>query len=729
MSARKRSPTPVAQERPDSAGPTRPNARGGSAGAGRARRAGRIGNAAMLDRMGQGGGDHAAIATQATSGRPGPLPHRAAMEDAFGVDLGGVTAYTDPVANEALSSVGSSGVAMDGSVAFATPNPSPDLVAHEIAHFLEGMGGGGGGDAGGDPESRADAAAHQFRTQGQVDPSTLGSASGRVPRFEDPPCQGLCHAPNDRGTQDSPFGDFQFPQLDNNQDPFGTTPSWQPTTDPFAPPDSSAEIQALQQAETRLRGLSATNWEGRIQEQAGPDTPSNVSAPSGHIGSLAAPATVPSEIFLRYPMCNGGHHQQDDPFGTERARRHRQAGQFWADDVNQRRQSHYSAFHTKWTELAGTWNSVAGKVRTYNQASQDPSLVDVHSFSATEGPGDLSQVAEGQQVAGTRSTTVGSLFPQQEGGGPGTEADTTGVGDNLDRASRTPAIVGDDGFQQVKAADRELQAANYAYKGALDSVSAATHGLEAAEFGVQEVQAQENHEDAQSSLAATRSRAQQVKDGLGVVLGLIKMGVKVAEGKPWEAAGEAGPIANTVVDWFFSSEIDARQRDVDRAFAAYRTARHARVDATVAAKVDALSAAVNTLKSRAETVKARLADQQSAYSSFGNAVAIAGGGSRSEQDRIRGLIGAIPIVETVIGRADNIVSAIAEPAYSAPAGMGFALAEAESTGNTARFVQLLGQLRGYRTHFTQEKTRWEARRTSLRGVVNRASGGRFTSGS
>ncbi len=89
-----------------------------------------------------GGRSPAEAFGQATSGPARELPHRGAMEQAFGRDLGGVRAFVgDPQARAGLSALGASGAASGGDVAFADPSPSRELVAHEVTHVLQGGGG------------------------------------------------------------------------------------------------------------------------------------------------------------------------------------------------------------------------------------------------------------------------------------------------------------------------------------------------------------------------------------------------------------------------------------------------------------------------------------------------------------------------------------------------------------------------------------------------------------
>ncbi|MBL8069455.1 MAG: DUF4157 domain-containing protein [Nitrospira sp.] len=69
------------------------------------------------------------------SGRSGPVPYRAGMERAFSADLTGVRAYYG--ASALLTGSGAPAAAWPETLVFASPDPSPRLVAHEVAHILQ----------------------------------------------------------------------------------------------------------------------------------------------------------------------------------------------------------------------------------------------------------------------------------------------------------------------------------------------------------------------------------------------------------------------------------------------------------------------------------------------------------------------------------------------------------------------------------------------------------------
>jgi hypothetical protein len=79
--------------------------------------------------------DHGAAMDRATAGSATEVPHRRAMERAFGQDFGGVRAHVGQPAP--LSAMNAQAAARGEEVAFASSSPDPPLVAHELTHVVQ----------------------------------------------------------------------------------------------------------------------------------------------------------------------------------------------------------------------------------------------------------------------------------------------------------------------------------------------------------------------------------------------------------------------------------------------------------------------------------------------------------------------------------------------------------------------------------------------------------------
>ncbi len=104
------------------------------------------GSGSLLKRLVEAAGGRGGAPPQAKA-----LPHKAAMESRFGQSFGDVKAYVgDPAVRAGLTALGAEAAAEGNEVAFSSASPSPELVAHELAHVVQqGPGTQGSASAGG----------------------------------------------------------------------------------------------------------------------------------------------------------------------------------------------------------------------------------------------------------------------------------------------------------------------------------------------------------------------------------------------------------------------------------------------------------------------------------------------------------------------------------------------------------------------------------------------------
>src|SRR5262245_14849774 len=76
-------------------------------------------------------------AAAGVNGGGGDVPHRAALESGFGVDLSDVRAHTGAPAAQASRAIGAEAYTYGSDIAFTSSSPSKDLVAHEVAHVIQ----------------------------------------------------------------------------------------------------------------------------------------------------------------------------------------------------------------------------------------------------------------------------------------------------------------------------------------------------------------------------------------------------------------------------------------------------------------------------------------------------------------------------------------------------------------------------------------------------------------
>jgi Domain of unknown function (DUF4157) len=99
----------------------------------------------------------------AVSGGRAELPYRAQMERSFGQSFAGVEVHTGQALQ--MKALGANAATQGERVAFATPNPGPELVAHELTHVVQQRQAGGVGAVQGNGVSSPNDASEQEANQ------------------------------------------------------------------------------------------------------------------------------------------------------------------------------------------------------------------------------------------------------------------------------------------------------------------------------------------------------------------------------------------------------------------------------------------------------------------------------------------------------------------------------------------------------------------------------------
>ncbi len=146
-----------------------------------------LGNAALAERL------QARLQTEpdraralGTKGPARPLPYRERLAASLGgAEVDGVRFYGGtPEAAWATASLGTVAFAHDGAIVAASATPPVDVVAHELAHILQGAGGAAGGVAAtGSPAEREAGAVADAAARGQAVSVEQAAPAGAVHRF------------------------------------------------------------------------------------------------------------------------------------------------------------------------------------------------------------------------------------------------------------------------------------------------------------------------------------------------------------------------------------------------------------------------------------------------------------------------------------------------------------------------------------------------------------------
>ncbi len=124
-----------------------------------------------------------------------------------------------------------------------------------------------------------------------------------------------------------------------------------------------------------------------------------------------------------------------------------------------------------------------------------------------------------------------------------------------------------------------------------------------------------------------------------------------------------------------------------------------------------------------EAVLAELGQRKAVYEVAGTASAQASGGSRATQAKVRALIAALPIVESMTGLIKGMVASTAhQPTYDATAGIGLHMAAHAGRPQAANFVTTLGHLAFIHGRFQALDTEWSSRLRSLQQIRDQLGG-------
>ena len=530
-------------------------------------------------------------------------------------------------------------------------------------------------------------------------------------------------------------------------------PSWK---NPFPSPKDPFGTPAHDPNELAPSDMVEMNWTPMVAPSKGPDQPNMISIEFGE--PPKAPGANPQlyqggackSMNCHQPVGGGPHYDfpqkpktWDD--GSSRA---------WA--IYQERRDDWARLKTDSAKMVGSFNRTVPLIRKYYDVSQDPELAKLYGVP-TKGGGDLGSKVEGQVVGGAqvpKGVTVGGLF------GTGTSVDTKDIDKNIDKAAKGDVNSGlVTALAALKAADHDFEADSAAVASANKAAKAAAEEAEAAHFLVEEQKAAEEKEKAEKELAEVKEKAEKVKKYIGwaikgvtFVAGLVlapevTIPAAVAGGtqldlfpndKPKEAAkpesgekkgglpegiGEKATwVAEKAVDFWYASDMAKASANITKAAADMRAAHKGYLNANELAKADALAAALDNVTKAIEKLKARIVKRRNAFREVARQAAAAAGGSPKQQQKLQGMIMAIPACEGVVASTSNILDSIEDVPYSRESGVAFGMAMnggTDKAGAALSFTDSLGYLNGYKADFVVTKKLWSDRLANAKQILVR----------
>jgi len=441
-------------------------------------------------------------------------------------------------------------------------------------------------------------------------------------------------------------------------------------------------------------------------------------------GLPKAPHPLPDEIpDLNGPgICKPSHHNDDNNMFPG-------AAEIMTD---MRRNFCWAAFRADLDELSSTYSIVAAHVSSFNVAEKDESLQKVSEFIVPEGrQGNVHHLAN-QQKVGDGDTKVGDVFRNLTVAGSKVSVGTEAEYDKnaAKKAGKSPEV--------KEACSVALQADNALAK-EIALYDASRSGCRSAGYGIEQALAQLEITAGKKDEAEKKDDLQHVQQAKADTLGNVKLAINVVELIGGLAAGTKGlgvaddiagngahDLIGTVAEKIVDGVYETRIHDAERKLAAAQGRTAAALDKYDLAGYNKACAewvgALATMRAWRNGVQEKLGARKLAYDKLGRAAGKAAGGGKTGE-RIQAAIAAIPIAETVVARADDVLTAIEIPTPSIDSMVGCNMARASGSVGPALAMGYVRQLHGAQEQFGHHKQFWQARLTSLRGVVSQLVAG------
>lgn len=383
--------------------------------------------------------------------------------------------------------------------------------------------------------------------------------------------------------------------------------------------------------------------------------------------------------------------------------------------LNIERQDDWNAIRVVMATVEGTWNAAVPLVNQYKDAESDPSLHGGHKAETLAAQGvqephkgdTFETLAERQQVPATGPAA------QRESVGAVLKTPSGGVAEQrqLEAASTNPAI--HEKAQTAQRAEAQLAHMVAGVQRAMVEYNAAMKDVAVALDLVDQVDAEDKRDIAQDKLNEIIEEKNETKEVIKGFIEFTEGAIKLGGGfeavdKVEGGSGIAGVLADVIVGAAFAARINEAKARAAEAVEKVRSL----IKKGATDKLEAAWAHLKVAEAKREEatrgVSPALIDRKTAYDSLAAGEQASGGGG-AVQSHAAGAVGAIPIIEAVIGRASAIVAAVesGKVSYSQQAGVGYTMALAAYPEVVVSFVDSYYQLHGLRADFLSRREKWE----------------------
>jgi hypothetical protein len=512
--------------------------------------------------------------------------------------------------------------------------------------------------------------------------------------------------------------DRQLIQRDGGFTNFPSTSS--PDFSPFPVHDTS-----------RPKDMVERNWSAMATPAPGPAQPLPIAINLGPAPPApAAPPTHSAGFECRSQSC----HRPNEP-----------AFHDWGLDFE--RQRMWEKLTADVAQVVGSFNQASPLIKKYNDASKDPELSDVYGVEVI-GKGDMASQVEAKVVGGGQGrggTTLGHLF------GGGASVDTKDINSDIERIAKgdvnSPFV---SAMIAVKAAEQDVKAESLAVSAANLDAKSAGEAVAAARFLIEENKANVEKQRSEKELAEMKEKAESLKKYVGwaikgvvfvaglalapeVVIPAAAAGAagEVAEGGKEEkkgglpeGLGEKGAwVAEKAIDFWYASDMASLGAKIAKLSAEMQKAHEGYLNMNEMSAVDKHAAALTHVSEKMWSLKKKITDRRKAYVNLAGAAAVASHGTPQQNQKLQGIIAAIPACEAVVAASSNIVDAIQEPPYTKDSGVALGMAMNSGVTNAVwggvEFTENLGYLRGYKLAFQAKNRLWSERLKSANEILTR----------
>ena len=484
-------------------------------------------------------------------------------------------------------------------------------------------------------------------------------------------------------------------------------------------------LEALPPREAARPDMTPEDWTGQLGVV--PPMPLEgiqLEAPASPPPAPPKPETPRPPTYIPPERCQPGHHQRPE--------------RITFDDsvfVDLDRQRAWESFQRTISTLNLNWNSAVPLVNTFNDAQTDPTLQSDEMGLKTLGPGfvgDVAGMVEYQRVPpATRSgTTVGDLFNNVETDGitvHGTGLDRPPSEANIEALARDPKVR--EARAEAAALDGDIGRQILVVKSKAQGITKAAADLDGAQIRARLLSARDEETNAQGDLKRLEDAKKKASENAKKITGLL---TKIVTAESPAKAGAAVTelainetlelIAGQILDAKYGDQISAATRRLSEASAQVRSLAQEEVKAAITSATAQLAQAKTEFDAERAGLRPLLIRRRSAYEKIGRVIGSSSAAPPRARRQIQAIVTAIPLVETVVGRANNVVSTIGEVPYNPQAGIGLAMARFARWPIGDQFISSATSYTGLKIDFQTRQAFWQARLASLRGVMTRLSG-------